>query len=78
MKQSAMVAKIAGDLPRMQKARQQYQSLRAKILEQWRIEEEERKAKASGQGPPEAPPGNVGPEPPKEEEKGSGEEGKPN
>ncbi|MCK6458968.1 MAG: hypothetical protein L6Q95_03645 [Planctomycetes bacterium] len=75
MKQSAMVAKIAGDLPRMQKTRQQYQSLRAQILEQWRIEEEARKARAAGEGPS---PGSVGPEPPKEEEKGPGEEGKPN
>ncbi len=38
--QSAVVAKIASDLARMQKARQVYQGLKGKILEQWRVEAE--------------------------------------
>jgi hypothetical protein len=76
-KQSAMIAKIAEDLARMQKTRQLYQSLRAQILEQWRVEAEAKQARASGNGPPPEPPGNVGPLPPKEEEKGPGEEKEP-
>jgi hypothetical protein len=36
MKQSAMVARIAGDLDRMRKTRETYKGLREAILEQWR------------------------------------------
>jgi len=74
--QSAVVKELAKDLSYMQKTRQIYQSKKAEILEQWRVEAEEKKAKAEAEGPPQVPvPGNVGPQAPrKEEEKGSGEE----
>jgi hypothetical protein len=60
-RQSAMVARIAADLPRMKRTRETYQGLRAKILEQWRVEAEKAKA-AEGPPPPPEPPVN---DPPK-------------
>jgi hypothetical protein len=77
-KQGAMVAKIAGDPALMKKTREVYKSLRAQILETWRVEAEAKQARAAGNGPPHGPPGNGGPQAPeKEEKKGPGEEKEP-
>lgn len=75
--QAAMVAKIAGDTARMQKARQTYQGLKGRILEQWRVEAERTEAKKEEAPPPEPPPGAPGPQPGIEKEEGSGEPEKP-
>jgi len=69
-KQAEMAAKIATDLPYMQKTRQVYQGLKGKILEQWRAAAEKGKPeppkKEEGQGEPEKvePAGPQRPEPP--------------
>lgn len=73
--QAAMVEKIAPDLARMQKARQTYQGLKGKILEQWRVEAEkaaEEKRKPAGPGEPGGPKEGEGPGEPEGPEKEGG------